>query len=104
MLNLNGSMYKAGVPFSTIWSLDFTDDFFRRGLRQWLASGTRGARCRAMSARSTSRPFRRGGGVGRRLAADLRRRKAIMGIFDEGCMGMYNAIADNELLNPLGVL
>jgi len=31
MLNLNGSMYKAGVPFATIWSLDFTDDFFRRG-------------------------------------------------------------------------
>ena len=39
MLNLNGSMYKAGVPFSTVWSLDFTDDFFRRGLRQWLAGG-----------------------------------------------------------------
>src|ERR1039457_510305 len=37
MLNLNGSMYKAGVPFGTIWSLDFTDDFFRRALRQWLA-------------------------------------------------------------------
>jgi hypothetical protein len=28
---------------------------------------------------------------------------AIMGIFDEGCMGMYNAIIDDEMLNPLGV-
>ena len=26
-----------------------------------------------------------------------------MGIFDEGCMGMYNAIIPDELLNPLGV-
>ena len=26
-----------------------------------------------------------------------------MGIFDEGCMGMYNAIIDDELLNPAGV-
>ena len=26
-----------------------------------------------------------------------------MGIFDEGCMGMYNAIIDDELLNPTGV-
>jgi hypothetical protein len=26
-----------------------------------------------------------------------------MGIFDEGCMGMYNAIFDDELLNPMGV-
>ena len=26
-----------------------------------------------------------------------------MGIFDEGCMGMYNAIIDDELLNPTGI-
>ena len=25
-----------------------------------------------------------------------------MGIFDEGCMGMFNAIIDDELLNPRG--
>jgi hypothetical protein len=24
-------------------------------------------------------------------------------VFDEGCMGMYNAIIDDELLNPLGI-
>ena len=33
MLNLNASMTKAGVKYSTLWSEDFTDDFFRRGLR-----------------------------------------------------------------------
>jgi L-fucose isomerase-like protein len=33
----------------------------------------------------------------------LKRHKAILGIFDEGCMGMYNAIIDDELLNPLGI-
>jgi hypothetical protein len=26
-----------------------------------------------------------------------------MGVFDEGCMGMYNAIIDDELLNPMGI-
>ena len=26
-----------------------------------------------------------------------------MGVFDEGCMGMYNAIIPDELLNPTGV-
>ena len=36
MLNLNGSLYKAGVKFSTLWSKDFDDEFFRKGLRQWL--------------------------------------------------------------------
>jgi L-fucose isomerase-like protein len=31
------------------------------------------------------------------------RDKAIMGIFDEGCMGMYNAIIPDELLHTTGV-
>ncbi len=41
--------------------------------------------------------------IGQVLAADLRRNKAIMGIFDEGCMGMYNAIIPDELLHRTGV-
>lgn len=28
MLNLNGSLTKAGVPYSTIWSKEFNDEFF----------------------------------------------------------------------------
>ena len=41
--------------------------------------------------------------TGRRLAAELADRMAIMGVFDEGCMGMYNAIIDDEYLNPMGL-
>ena len=37
------------------------------------------------------------------LAHDLKTRKAILGVFDEGCMGMYNAIIEDYLLNPTGV-
>ncbi|MEX2358835.1 MAG: fucose isomerase, partial [Pirellulaceae bacterium] len=29
--------------------------------------------------------------------------KAILGVFDEGCMGMFNAIIPDHLLHPLGV-
>jgi len=39
----------------------------------------------------------------RKIAVDLRRRKSIMGVFDEGCMGMFNAIIPDELLFPTGV-
>src|SRR5689334_4110888 len=39
MLNLNGSLTKAGVRYSTLWSEDFTDDYFRSRLRQWLKTG-----------------------------------------------------------------
>src|ERR1700732_5020568 len=36
LLNLNGSLTKAGVKYSTLWSEDFKDKFFTKNLRQWL--------------------------------------------------------------------
>src|ERR1700712_349067 len=39
MLNLNGSLTKARVIYSTLWSEDFTDAFFLKGLRSWLKTG-----------------------------------------------------------------
>ena len=101
MLNLNGSLTKAGVRYSTIWSRDFTDDFFKNGIRQWLREGTithDASHVRAFVATESDEAA-----LGRALAAELRQRKAILGIFDEGCMGMYNAIIDDELLNPSGI-
>ena len=41
--------------------------------------------------------------LGVALAAQLAREKAILGVFDEGCMGMFNAIIPDHLLNPVGV-
>jgi hypothetical protein len=41
--------------------------------------------------------------LGVALADQLKNDKAIMGIFDEGCMGMFNAVIPDELLNPTGV-
>jgi hypothetical protein len=41
--------------------------------------------------------------IAKKIADDLRLRKSIMGIFDEGCMGMYNAIIPDELLFKTGV-
>jgi len=46
MLGLNACLYKAGVKYSSLWSKDFTDEFFRKGLRQWLT----GQSCRQPSA------------------------------------------------------
>src|SRR5437764_504604 len=37
------------------------------------------------------------------LAADLQRDNTIIGVFDEGCMCMYNAIIPDELLHKTGV-
>src|ERR1700686_3668747 len=36
LLNLNASLTKAGVAYSSLWSADFADDFFLSGLERWL--------------------------------------------------------------------
>ncbi|MBP6508194.1 MAG: fucose isomerase [Opitutaceae bacterium] len=103
MLNLNGSLTKAGVKYSTLWSAAFTDDFFLKGLSAWLKTGVVKhpvAHVKAL-ARSTVPPKARA--LAKKLAAELRLKKSIMGIFDEGCMGMYNAIIPDELLFKTGV-
>lgn len=103
LLNLNGSLVKAGVEFSTLWSLDFTDAFFRDGLKAWLEQGTVSHDVSHVhEASGVSLPSAQAE-LGQRLANDLRRDKAIIGVFDEGCMGMYNAIIPDHLLHPTGV-
>jgi hypothetical protein len=103
LLNLNGSLTKAGVKYSSLWSENFTDPFFLRGLETWLETGAvqhRTAHVHPLAQCSVPAPARR---VAEKIAAELRHRKAIMGVFDEGCMGMYNAIIPDELLFPCGV-
>jgi hypothetical protein len=103
MLNLNGSLTKAGVKYSTLWSEDFTDAPFLAGLKRWLTRGEcrhRLDHVRPLARAKVPAQARR---IARAIAADLRRRKSIMGVFDEGCMGMYNAVIPDELLFQTGV-
>ncbi len=103
MLNLNGCLTKAGVKYSTIWSEDFTDDFFIESLRQWLSKGkvkhAVGLVTKWKNAKVGAKEWK----LGEALANQLKTEKAILGVFDEGCMGMFNAIIPDELLNPTGV-
>ncbi|TCK75621.1 fucose isomerase [Acidipila rosea] len=103
MLNLNASLTKAGVAYSTIWSKDFTDEYSRAGLEQWL-HGKRirhdASHVKRLAAQTVSGVA---GETGHEVAAGLLRDKAILGVFDEGCMGMYNAIIPDELLHPMGI-
>ena len=103
LLNLNGSLVKAGKKFSSIWSKDFTDDYFLNALDEWLRQGAITHDLSHVHALNTGRLPSASAELGARLAAELRHRKAILGVFDEGCMGMYNAIIDDELLNPAGI-
>ena len=103
MLNLNGSLTKADVDYSTIWSEDFTDDFFKGYLRKWLKKGHAKHDTSHVTKFKDVKIGAKERRLGEALATQLRRDKAILGVFDEGCMGMFNAIIPDALLNPTGV-
>jgi hypothetical protein len=103
MLNLNGSLTKAGVSYSTLWSENFDDEFFINGLNSWLQNGKIvHDQSHVKDFNSVTLPLA-DENFGRSFAKKLKQNKAIMGVFDEGCMGMYNAIIPDELLNPTGI-
>jgi len=103
MLNLNGSLTKAGVAYSTLWSEDFADPRFVQKLRNWLDNGRITHPMRHVTPLSRVKVPVRERRLGEALARQLQHEKAIMGVFDEGCMGMFNAIIPDHLLNPTGV-
>jgi hypothetical protein len=103
MLNLNASLHKAGVSFSTVWTKDFTDKCFRSEIRQWLKEQKvthDESHVRELDLASLPKAETK---LGKALADELKHRKAILGVFDEGCMGMYNAIVEDHLLNQIGI-
>jgi hypothetical protein len=103
MLNLNGSLTKAGVKYSTLWSDDFSDEAFLKGLRSWLTTGS------VTHPTPHVKSYEKAGvpsdaeKLGTEFAKKFREHKEIMGVFDEGCMGMYNAIIPDELIHKTGV-
>jgi L-fucose isomerase-like protein len=102
LLNLTGSLTKADIAYSSLWSKDFTDEWARTKLAEWLSTGTIAhdlSHVRDLPELPDSEETR----LGTALARQLQEEKAIIGVFDEGCMGMYNAIIDDEMLNPLGI-
>jgi hypothetical protein len=103
LLNLNACLAKAGIRYDTLWSEDFRDEYFLTRLKRWLEGGrvehSNGHVSPFVPEEAVGAPSE----VGHSVAAHLQDEKAILGIFDEGCMGMYNAIIPEELLHPMGI-
>ncbi len=102
LLNLTASLTKADVSYSALWSEDFTDEWALGNLNNWLTTGAithDTSHVRDLPELESTEEV----DLGRALAQQLKTEKAIIGVFDEGCMGMYNAIIDDEMLNPLGI-
>jgi len=102
LLGLNAGLTKMGRAYSTVWTVDGTDGWFRDRVAEWLDTG-RITHDESHVRDLTTVPDNAETELGRAIAEQLLREKAIIGVFDEGCMGMYNAIFDDELLNAIGI-
>ena len=103
LLNLNASLRKAGVRFDTLWSADFDDAFFLNGLKGWLNGKPIQHDASHVKPYSAAHIPPAAATLGKEMADELRRDRAILGIFDEGCMGMYNAIIPDEHFHAMGI-
>ena len=103
MLNLNGSLAKAGIPYSTLWSENFDDAYFLDKLEDWLSEErVKHSDIHVRAANDLTAPHK-AMLTAAEVVKELKRDKAILGVFDEGCMGMYNAIIPDEMMAEAGV-
>jgi hypothetical protein len=78
MLNLNGSLTKAGVRYDSLWSVDFTDAFFLNNLERWLQGHPVQHDTSHVKALSDFSLLPDAEATGVEVATQLRRDKAIM--------------------------
>jgi len=105
MLCLAGTLNSLGRHCSRLWSENFDDSFFLRGLRTWLETG------RIEHDTSYLHPIGRdhavlatqAGDIGRRVGEYVLRHKEIVGLFDTFCMGMINGVFPQKALCDIGM-
>ena len=103
-LNLRGSLTKAGVEYSMLWTEEFTDPTFVEQLKGWCETSEVQHDLSHVTPLDPTRLPEAERELGEGLAGLLRRSPMILGVFDEGCMGMFNAIIPDHLLHAVGVV
>ncbi|MBQ3359906.1 MAG: fucose isomerase, partial [Microbacterium sp.] len=83
LLGLNAGLTKMDKPYASIWSVDFTDEWFKNGIKEWTETGaiTHDASHVRPLPELPDSPEKQ---LGEALAAELLAEKAINGVFDEG--------------------
>lgn len=105
MLNMAGTLTSLGKHCSRLWSENFDDTFFLRGLGEWLTSGFVEHNTSYLTPITADHPVMHSaaGLLGRRVGEHVLRHKEIMGLFDTFCMGMINGVFPQQALVDIGM-
>lgn len=102
-LNLVGSLTKAEVNYSFLWSKNFKDSFFNEKFSEWLNTGSIKYDFSHVRDFNLSEVDSADVILSENFANRILKEKVVMGVFDEGCMGMFNAIVPDALIHKLGI-
>lgn len=105
MLCMAGTLTSLGRYAARLWSENFDDAFFLRGLREWLDTGriehdTSYLHHIEHGHRVLSSPA---GQIGRQVGKYVLHHKEIIGLFDTFCMGMINGVFPQKALCDIGM-
>jgi L-fucose isomerase-like protein len=104
LLNHSASLDRLNVKHSRLWSDSFTrDDAFMKRLAGWVKRGSIHYNMSHVADADTLKVAPAANKFGKELAADILRKKRIMGQFDPGCMGMLNAVINPAKLAAIGM-
>jgi hypothetical protein len=102
--NMDATMWKYGVPHAKIWDRNLCSAKAKQRLREWLETGQiryyPGPMARIDEIQTRDDHAIR---TGEALGAELQRNGRIIGIFDEGCMGMENGVFSDYALRASGI-
>ena len=105
MLCMAGTLTSLGKTYARLWSAEFDDEFFFKGLASWLKTGaiehdTSYLRPVDAAHAASNTPA---WAVGRQVGEFVLRNKEIMGLFDSFCMGMINGVFPQKALVDIGM-
>ena len=105
MLCMAGTLTSLGKPYSRLWSSNFDDDFFFKGLESWLTTGKIEHDLSHLHAVDASHPAAttQSWQIGKKVGEYVLQHKDIIGLFDSFCMGMMNGVFPQKALVDIGL-
>lgn len=105
MLCMAGTLNSLEKPYSRLWSSNFDDEFFYKGLESWLKSGTIKHDLSYLHPVDATHPASKTSAwaIGQQVGEFVLCNKEIIGMFDSFCMGMINGVFPQKALVDIGM-
>jgi hypothetical protein len=105
MLCMAGTLTSLGKDYSRLWSAEFDDEFFFKGLETWLKTGKIKHDTSYLQRVDATHPASAtpAWAIGRQVGEYVLQHKEIIGLFDSFCMGMINGVFPQKALVDIGM-